>query len=126
VVHTNQFAELLQDDTFINASVKGSAVLTNGIGANGYATSALDVDVYVSPEIDESSGLHSMMFAEGALGYAYKTLAPPGQSMRQELMIDTDWNSARRAWEINCTYECHHEGLRDTATTNKWLVDIIS
>ena len=127
VVYPAQFAELLQDDTFINASVKGSPVLTNGIGANGYATSALDVDVYVSPAIVDSTGHRSMMFAEGSLGYAFKRLAAPGQGMApQELMIDLAWNSGFRQWEINTTYECHFVGIRDTVTTQTWMVDVAS
>jgi hypothetical protein len=126
VVHPTQFAELLQDDTFMNASVKGSPVLTQGLGANGYATSVLDVDIYVSPAIVESSGLQSMMWAFGAFGYGFKRLAVPGQGNPQELLLDMDWNSAFRQLEINATFEGVFVGLRDTVTTQTWVVQIIS
>lgn len=126
VVHTDQLAELLQDGTFIDASIKGSPVLTQGIGANGFATQVMDVDVYMSADVVESSGRHSIMFAPGAIGYGFKRLAPPGNDNAQEIMFDSYWNSKRRAYEINVTYEGHFEGQRDTATTNAWVVDIIS
>ena len=126
VMHTDQLAELLQDTVFIDASVKGSPVLTQGVGANGFATQVMDVDIFVSADVVESSGRHSIMFAPGAIGYGFKRLAPPGNENAQEIMFDNYWNSKRRAYEISVTYEGHFEGQRDTATTNKWIVDIIS
>lgn len=130
VVHPTQFVELLKDDTFINASVKGSPVLTQGIGANGFATSVLDVDVYVAEQIfqgDSPTGLHSMMFSKNAaLGYGFKRLSRPGGTP-SEIMMDVEWDSTRRTIEINMTIYADHEGAKGTsATANGWLVDIIS
>jgi hypothetical protein len=127
VVHPTQFSELLQDNVFIDASVKGSSVLTQGIGANGMATSVLDVDVFVAEQIVESAGLHSMMFSRNrALAYGFKRISRLGGSA-QELMMDVEWDSTRRTVEINMTIEADYEGAKGSSTTtNNWLVDIIS
>jgi hypothetical protein len=128
VIHPTQWIELLKDNTFIDASVKGSPVLTNGLGANGYATSVLDVDIYVSDQIDESSGLHSMMFSKNhSVAYVYKTIATPYSGGASELVVDVFYNSGARAYEINSTYLGTMESGHGTAgTTNKHLVDYIS
>jgi HK97 family phage major capsid protein len=130
VVTPTQFVELLKDDTFINASVKGAPVLTQGLGANGYATSVLDVDVYVSDQIAASSGTayQSMMFSKNAaFGYAYKMLSSPLSPGVQELLVDLDYDSAHRSYEVNCSYFAAPGGLKGTsATTNNWLVAIVS
>ncbi len=127
VIHPDQVTELLKDDTFINASVKGSPVLTQGTGANGFLTSVLDVDIYMAEQIIESTGKNSMMFSKNAaLGYGFKRLAPPGGAP-QEVMMDIEWNSSRRSVEINMTIHAHFEGVKGvSATANTWLVTTVS
>lgn len=128
VVHPTQWTELLKDNTVIDASVKGSPVLTNGIGDNGLVTTVLDVNIYVSDQIDEASGRHSMMFSErAALGYAYRMLSSPLSPAPSELLVDLSWQAKERAYEINATYYADVEGIKGTSTTtNDYLVDIIS
>lgn len=129
VLHPDQWAgELLLDDTMINAAVKGAAVLTQGMGANGFITSVLDVDIYVCDQIIESSGRHSIMLSKNAaFGYGFKRLTHPVTGASQEILMDTDWNSARRSLEINMTYHADFEGLKGSSTTtNNWIVDLIS
>jgi len=129
VVYPTQWAgELMLDDSIINASVKGAPVMTSGMGANGFVTSILDLDIYVSPQIIEATGLHSMAFSKNAaLGYGYKMLTHPITGNTQEVLIDLDWNSPRRALEINMTYHADFEGIKGTSTSsNNWLVDYIS
>jgi hypothetical protein len=129
VIYPAQWIELLKDDTFINASVKGSPVLTSGMGENGYVTSVLDVDVYVSDQIDESSGRHSMMFSDkAAFGYGFKRLPVPGnESVMQELMVHIDYEGRYRSYIVESTYFADFEGVKGSSTTtNNWLVDIIS
>jgi hypothetical protein len=129
VVYPTQWAgELLLDDTLINASVKGSPVLTQGVGANGYVTSVLDVDIYISPQVVLSTTYRSMMFSKNAaLGYGFKRLRHPVTGQEQEVLMDIDWNSARRLVEMNMTYHADFEGLKGSSTTtNNWLVEIVS
>lgn len=131
-VHPIQVGELMADAPFYTASTKGAPVLTEGIGDNGFFTNVMDVNCYMSPEVIQGSsgshttGLHSMMFGSGAIGYGFKRMASPLSPTPQELLIDIEWNSPRRHYEINATYYADFEGLRDTSTTNKWMVDIIS
>lgn len=129
VVYPTQWAgELLLDDTLINAAVKGQPVLTNGMGPNGFVTRVLDVDIYVSPQIVESTTHRSMFFSKNAaLGYGFKRLTHPVTGNSQEILMDIDWNSARRSIEINMTYQADFEGLKGSSTTtNNWLVEIPS
>jgi hypothetical protein len=125
-----QWIELLKDDTMINFGVKGEAVLTKGMGNNGYVTSVLDVDIYVTDQIDASSGnaYQSMMFSDkAAIGYGYKTMSSPLSPGEQELLVDIEYISAARAYGINCTYHADFEGIKGTSTTtNNWLVAIVS
>ena len=127
VVHPQQFTELLKDDTFINAGVKGSPVLTKGVGGDGFATKVIDVNVYVAEQIVDSTGHHSMMFSSNAaLAYGYKLIGKPGAS-KQEIMMDVEWDSTRRTIEINMTIHAVAGGAKGTAAAeNTWLVDIIS
>jgi hypothetical protein len=127
IIYPAQVTELLKDNTFIDASVKGSPVLTRGIQPGGYLTSMLDIDIYASDQIKESSGRHSMMFcARAAFAYGYKRLTNPSTGATSELMVDIDWNSARRMYEINMTYQGAFGGAVKTSTTNNYVVDIIS
>ena len=117
----------MKDNTFIDASVKGSPVLTDGIKAGGYFTQLMDVSIYVSDQIDESSGRHSMMFAKNAaIAYGYKRLTNPNTGASQEIMLDIDWNAARRMFEFNMTYQANASGAVNAANGNKYLVDYIS
>lgn len=128
VIHPIQVTELLKDNTFIDAAKKGAPVLTNGIGEGGFLTGVLDFDFYVSDTIVESSGLHSLVLSKNAaLGYVFKQLQNPSTGQTSELMMDMDWNSARRSVEINMTYQAAVGGLKGTSTTtNNWMVDFIS
>jgi hypothetical protein len=130
LVNGGQWVELLKDNTMIDAAVKGAAVLTNGMGANGYVTSVLDVDIYVTDQIDASSGnaYQSMMFSDkAAIGYGYKTMSSPISPGEQELLVDIEYMSAARAYGVNTTYHADFEGIKGTSTTtNNWLVAIVS
>lgn len=128
VIHPTQWGELMADNTVIDAATAGQPGLSLMQGDNGYITKVFDTSIYVSDQIDESSGLHSMHFSTGrALGYYFKRLQSPVSGGSAELMVDIDWNSARRSYEINTTYQCAVGGLKGTSvTTNNWLVDCIS
>lgn len=127
VIHPTQVLELLKDDTFINAGVKGAPVLTSGIQAGGYLTSILDIGIYVSDQIVESSGLHSMMFSKNAAyAYGFKRLTNPATGTSSELMLDVDWVSGARRYDINMTYQGCSNGAVFTSSTNAWAVDYIS
>jgi hypothetical protein len=129
VLNPGQLVELLKDDTFINASVKGASVLTKGVGANGYVTSVMDVDVYISDQMDQSSGTGywSMMFSDGnAIAYGYKLMSSPLNGTAQELLVDIHYNSGARCYEVNSTYHADMEGAKGTTTANNWLVAIKS
>jgi hypothetical protein len=129
-INSDQWVELLKDDTMINAALKGSPVLTQGVGANGFLTSVLDTDLYMTDQIVASSGTayQSMMFSKmAALGYGFKRIASPLTPTQSELLIDLDWDSSARAYNINSTYYADAEGIKGTSTTtNNYLVAIVS
>jgi hypothetical protein len=136
VVHPTQLGELLKDDLFMNAAVKGSPVLTGGVASNGYFTKFLDVEVYSCDQIQESSGLHSMMFSKNAgMAYVYKTIETPYSGGSSELVVDIFYNSGARCYEVNSTYlGCMAPGkgagtyaaAGTGISTNNFLVDYIS
>lgn len=124
ICHPNSLGEYYQDTTIKAANVVGKAMITEGIGANGLAFQLLDVNVYSSPDVTLSTTYFAIMMAPGAMGYGFKMMDSPNQSTLQELLVDIEWNSGRRSWEINMTYDGDFEGLRDTSTTNKWMVAV--
>lgn len=129
LVNGGQWIELLDDATFANASFKGSPVMTKGLGENGYGTSFLDVDIYVTSEIIASSGTAywSMMFSDQeAFGYGYKLLNSPLSPSMQEVLVDVAYNSGDRAYEVNMSYFADIEGVKGTTTANNWSVAIVS
>ena len=136
VVYNDQLSELLEDELFFNAAVKGSPVLTGGVSQNGYFTKFLDVEVYQSDQIQDSSGHHSMMFSKGAgMAYVSKRLETPYSGGSSELVVDIFYNSGARAYEVNSTYlGCMATGkgtgtyaaAGTGVTTNNFLVDYIS
>jgi hypothetical protein len=130
VINSGQWVELLQDATMISAHVKGAPVLTQGVGANGFLTSVLDVDLYMSDQVVASSGsaYQSMMFSkDAAFGYGFKRIASPISPTQSELLVDLDWDSSARAYNVNCTYYADAEGIKGTSTTtNNYLVAIVS
>ena len=136
VVHNDQLSELLEEELFFNAAVKGSPVLTGGVSQNGYFTKFLDVEVYQSDQVVESSGRHSMMFSRGVgMAYVSKRLQTPYSGGDSELVVDIFYNSGARAYEVNSTYlGCMAPGKGDGTyiaagtgiTTNNFLVDYIS
>lgn len=127
IIHPTTLGEILQDNTFTNAAVLGKGMLTTGVGDGGFWQDLLGIGIYVSDEIDESSGLHTIMMSKNAaLAYGYKRITNPNNGQASELMVDVDWNSARRMYEINMTYQANALGAVFTSTTNKWMVDIIS
>jgi hypothetical protein len=127
VIYPTQVLELLKDDTFINAGVKGSPVLTSGIQPGGYLTQVLDIGIYVSDQIVSSTGYHSMMFSKNAaFAYGFKRLTNPATGVTSELMVDVDWVSAGRKFDVNMTYQGCSNGAVFSATTNAWAVDYVS
>jgi hypothetical protein len=103
VVNSGQWVELLQDATMISAHVKGAPVLTQ-------------------------SAYQSMMFSkDAAFGYGFKRIASPISPTQSELLVDLDWDSSARAYNVNCTYYADAEGIKGTSTTtNNYLVAIVS
>ena len=128
VIHPIQWAELLKDDIMVNAAAKGSPVLTEGLGPNGFATKVLDVEIYVAEQIVEDTGLKSLMFTKNAaLVYGFKMQTSPINGSTSEVSVEVDYNAALRAFEINTTYESHIEGGKGVSTTtNTWMVTILS
>jgi len=127
VIYPTQMTELLKDNTMIDAAFKGSPVLTEGIKPGGYITQVMDVSIYVSDQIDESSGRHSMMFSKNAaMAYGFKRLLSPNSGSMNEIMLDIDWNSQKRMFEFNMTYQANVSGAVGSADNNDYMVDIIS
>jgi len=128
VIGTLQYGELCQDDSFKNASIWGApTVITEGVRDDGWVRDYMNTSVYQSDQIIESSGLHAMMFSrQNALGWTFKRIGRPGGTL-SEIMIDLAWNEAKRSYSTHVTYEAIAAGMKGTsATTNNWLVDIIS
>ena len=74
----------------------------------------------------ESSGLHSMMVGRHALGYAFKKISTPLSPTPSELNVDIRWEPAERAYTVALTICFQASGTAFTATTNKFMVDLIS
>lgn len=128
IMHPTQYSELVQDDKFTNASRYGApTVVTEGVREDGWFGDYLNSSLFECDQIVESSGLHAMHFSrQNALGWTFKRIGRPGGGLA-EIMVDIEWNSARRAYETNVTYEAVAAGLKGSSTTtNTWLVDIIS
>jgi hypothetical protein len=127
-IHPTQWGELMADNTFIDAAKAGQPGLTLKQGDNGRIIEVFDTTVYVTDQIDESSGLHSIFFSTGrAFAYVYKQLRSPLSGGYNELLVDIDWNAARRSYEICTTYQAVFGGLKGTSTTtNNWAIDCIS
>lgn len=130
ITPTQWYSELAKDNTLIDASIKGSPVLTQGFGANGFVTQVYDCRIFVSDQIVASSGtvMESMMFSEkAALGYAFRSITSPLTGAPSELLADVDWDSGGRTYNINMSYYADAEGCKGTSTTtNTWLVAIKS
>lgn len=99
---------------------------TLGIQADRYLGQIHGVNVWVANALVESSGLHSMMFGQGAIGQAYKLISTPLSPTPSEFNVEIDWESNKFARRISYRVCMFVDGVGFTNTTNKFIVDIIS
>jgi hypothetical protein len=121
VVGTAQISEVMSIPEFIEAQIFGRAVIEREIDVvtGNLGITPGGVGIYWSNNADESSGLHSIMFSKQALGVR----------MKEEFTVGIDaseLNVGARSLKIGMSAWYGVGGLRDSATTNKFIVDIIS
>ena len=128
-----QWAEGLQDSSMrealkVNGQLPGPFNSTMPPNAEYYIGSPIKgLHMWVVPGgMIESSGLHSIAVGTGAIGMAYENISTPLSPMASRVNIDIDWVPGARAWDVDFTVSQISGGLRNTSTTNKWMVDAIS
>jgi len=128
-----QWGELMQDDE-AKQLLKDSGTMPDhyraveGVRlADQWVGRMFGCDIFCNPSGQvESSGLHAIMFANGAIGMAYERIATDLSPSPSELNVEFEWDTKKRGWDTTFTVSMHVEGLVKTATTNNWMVDIIS
>lgn len=132
VIDPIQYRELMQD-TACKADMQNTRgaglaqVATMGVQPNRYLGDIHGVPVFVANAMAESSGLHSLMFAKGAIGVGYKMISTPLSPVPSRINTDISWGDGTRfAWTITVRTVFDVVGQVFTSTTNKWVVDIIS
>ena len=121
VIGPAQIGEVMKIDEFAKFLNYGRAVLDQDIPleAGSMGVGPLGVEIFWDNNIVESSGLHSIMGTSEALAYVEK------MPFRVEVDATTLY-VGNRSIRIGGTAFYGVGGLRDTSTTNKFLVDIIS
>lgn len=137
VIYTGKIRELMQIPGMRDLAVRGQAG-AGGVGGpdlqqvssrllvSGYGGV---LDIYHSDQIVSDSGRHNMMFAAGEDGAFVNPWFPvqtPNGLQGSKLFVDVNWESARRAIEINATTIETATGSVFTSTTNEWSVDVIT
>lgn len=135
VVDPIQQEELMRDpearQSFRDNSARGLAYAAGtGVALDRYMGMIGNVHVWIGNAMVESSGLHSIMFGDGAFGQAYKTISTPLSPVESEMNVDVQWDGRKIANEVTFTISQHNEGICQQsstyATTNTFCVDIIS
>lgn len=139
VIYTGKIRELMQIPGMRDRAIRGG--LNGGVEGPEIqgASSKLLVqgyggvlDVYHSDQIVSSTGYHNMMFSvgngaeEACLQNPWVPLQTPSGVQNQKLYVDIEWNSTRRAIEVNPTTIETWLGAGFTSTTNKFMVDIVT
>jgi hypothetical protein len=121
MIGPTQISEVLNITQFSKFLEYGREVLTQEIQVpTGFlGVAPLGVGIYWSNNAVSSTGIHSMMFSKGAFGYVEK--APFTVDVNSSNLM-----SKERTLYVagTCTYGVG--GIRDTSTTNKFVVDIVS
>lgn len=131
VVDPIQWSELMSDAAcrqwLQNTRAAGiQAAVTRGVSPDRYLGDIHGVPHWVANALTESSGLHSIMFARGAIGVGYKMIATPLSPTPSRINIDIQWLPSRFAATINVRTIFDVAGLVFSANNNKWVVDTIS
>jgi len=130
VVHPIQWQELGIDTTLVTNIMTGRGQLFATQG--GEPTSeffmghVMGCDIWVSPSINESSGLHAIGMAPTALGVARKFVWTDDSPDPELLKVEWGWVRNRRAREYAITICEDVGGTSHTATTNEHMVDLKS
>lgn len=126
-----QFEELLRDPEARGYMMGGQApgsqfAATLGVGMDRFLGQIYGVYVWVADAMIESSGLHSMMFGQGAMGMAYKPISTPLSPTPTEVNVDIEWDAHKIGYRTVFSSMFDIDGIAFTSTTNKFIVDIIS
>jgi hypothetical protein len=127
VIHPTQLGELLGDSDFkVNLTQgRGQFFSTQGGAPDNanYWGNVLGLEIWVSDQIVESTGLHSMAFSKEAFGIARKRISTPKSPSPQFVKVETDWDVNKRGLEVAITVCQDAGGIAFTSITNKWVVD---
>ena len=114
-------SEIFSEPQFSQAQQYGRSIIDQDLaiqqGYQGFAP--LGVQIYASNNYTASSGNHGIMFAMRGIRFAEHLPF-------MVKVIDTELYVNQRALKIGGTTIYGVAGTRDTTTTNKWIVDIVS
>jgi hypothetical protein len=129
VIDPIQWKELMQDSE-AKAWLQhrdGAYAATVGINPDRYVGQIYGVNIWRADAMIESSGLHSIMFGEGAMARAYKLVSTPVNPTPAEIHVSMTWEEHETAYRTFFRSCFHADGAVFTGTTdNDFLVDIIS
>jgi len=130
VIDPIQTEELFRDaeakQYLANTQVAGvQLAATLGVGMDRYLGRIFGVHVWEGNGMIESSGLYSIMFAEGALGKAYRILKKDGVGTG-EMFVDRFWDGQLLSHRITFAVCQHIDGVAFTSGTNVHMACIVS
>lgn len=131
VIDPIQFNELMADaeaKQYLRDTRSGGMTYaaTTGVSMDRYLGQIYGCNIWVANALAESSGLHSIMFGQGAMGVAYKMLSSelsPGSSL---MLADVQYLTGPPRYRCGFYVMQHCLGTAFSATTNAFMVDIIS
>lgn len=104
----------------------GDYAATVGVAPDRYLGEINGAQIWRGDGMIESSGLHSIMFGQDAIGLSYKLMSNPLNPTPSEVLPTLQWEDSANAYRVTFRTCMAINGLGDTATTNRFMVDIIS
>lgn len=131
VIASTQWGHLMQDNDakqWLKQTRDGALqmAVTRGVQPDRYLGQVYGVNEYVANGMISSSGLHSIMWANGAIGCGYKLIATETSPTPSRVNVSLRWDDEAFGWHVNIRMIHDISGLCFSASTNKWLVDIIT
>lgn len=104
----------------------GDYAATVGANPDRYLGEIYGVQMWRADAMVESTGLFSIMFGTDCLGYSYKLLSNPLNPTPSEMLPTIQWEDTANAYRVTYRVCMDIGGLSDTATTNRFMVAIVS
>lgn len=104
----------------------GAYAATVGVNPNRYLGQIYGVHIWRADAMYESSGLFSMMFGLHAMGLGYKLISNPLNPTPLEFSPTVQWEDSANSYRITYRVCMQVNGISDTATTNRFMVAIVT